>query len=191
MKKYSLPMMAAICILLLAAPVAMADLINPTLGIGNNEDAAFFDPLVPGDDPVVLISKVETNEDGGEIREGVLPNELIVDPANPYDQQDAYVSWDLTGDGYIVKYVVVKDGSTVGTGSDGNPTHWIYYTVTQGQWITSNGPQYVSTAEFNDSAGNISHISMYGVSVPEPGILILLGIAMSAVGIGSRFVRKI
>lgn len=42
-------------------------------------------------------------------------------------------------------------------------------------------------------AGAISHVSIYGSDhqVPEPGILILLGIGMTAAGVASRWIRKI
>ncbi len=39
--------------------------------------------------------------------------------------------------------------------------------------------------------GNTGPADVTGTAVPEPGILILLGIAMTAVGVASRYVRKI
>ncbi len=185
MKKYFLLMVAAICILLLVAPMAMADLINPTLGSIDDSQPDILNYLsnLYGDS-VTLISKVEA---GGS--SGAVPGALEVQPPSPFGQAYAEVRWDLTGTGYSALYVVVKDGNFVDP--EGLGIKWLYYTVTSDQSITSDGWQYVATNVFNASAGNISNIELIGVAVPEPGILILLGLAMGAIGVASWKIPKL
>lgn len=78
-------------------------------------------------------------------------------------------------------YLLVKDG-------DADPTWYLFNLVSLG-W---NGTDPISLVGFWPNGGAISNVAIFGVStaVPEPGILILLGIALSAVGIVSRYVRK-
>ena len=165
MKKYLLPISVVACCLFSVVPMGMADIINPTLGTGTTDDDDFFTGLYGS--TITLISKQPDNE-------GVLPGELQVVPLDFTSSPSANISWDLTGDGYVAKYVAVKDGSTVGPGGE----HWLYYTVTEAQGIIGAGQ--VTTQEFQDTAGEISHISLYGVEgggtkVPEPATLLLLG----------------
>jgi hypothetical protein len=88
-------------------------------------------------------------------------------------------------------YLLVKDGNHIPI--------WYIYDLHKldldgdGTYETSwNGIDQINILGLWDGNGSISHVSLYGsVAVPEPGILILLGIAMSAVGIVSRYVRKI
>ena len=165
MKKYLLAIYAVACCLFLVAPMAMADIVNPTLGAGTTDDDDFFTGLYGS--TITLISKQPDNE-------GVLPGELHVVPLDFTGYSSAGISWDLTGDGYVAKYVAVKDGSTVGP----NGEHWLYYEVTENQGIIGGGQ--VTTQVFQNTAGNISHISLYGIEggdtkVPEPATLLLLG----------------
>ena len=165
MKKYLLPISVVACCLFSVVPMVMADIINPTLGTGTTDDDDFFTGLYGS--TITLISKQPDNE-------GVFPGELQVVPLDFTSSPSANISWDLTGDGYVAKYVAVKDGSTVGPGGE----HWLYYTVTEAQGIIGAGQ--VTTQEFQDTAGEISHISLYGVEgggtkVPEPATLLLLG----------------
>ncbi len=92
-------------------------------------------------------------------------------------------------------------------GSVEAPASQIIYTVTRstGTWANAsdvlalNNKDYVAAmhvAVFNSNDVNNGNqlrtgFAGNGVRVPEPGILILLGIAMSAVGVASRYVRKI
>lgn len=56
-----------------------------------------------------------------------------------------------------------------------------------------NGTDTIQLENFWPAQGAISHVSIYGSDhqVPEPGILILLGLGMTAVGVASRWIRKI
>jgi hypothetical protein len=62
-------------------------------------------------------------------------------------------------------------------------------------WLTAaNADNQIFVADVISGVSGLTGIidvSKEGVPVPEPGILILLGIAMTAVGVGTRFVRKI
>jgi len=102
MKKYLLLIYVLVCCLLSVAPMAMADIVNPTLGAGTTDDDDFFTGLYGS--TITLISKQPDNE-------GVLPGELHVVPLDFTSYSSADISWDLTGDGYVAKYVAVKDGS--------------------------------------------------------------------------------
>lgn len=68
---------------------------------------------------------------------------------------------------------------------DGSLYKWtFYFTLT-----TALEPQAFQVLFNNAPTGNAK--PRLSQSIPEPGILILLGIAMSAVGLASRYVRKI
>ncbi len=101
------------------------------------------------------------------------------------------------GDGYFdISFLFPTSGDTFNAGDSS------VYTIT-GDSITASSFNYLSSStknsDTNDGFPTVAHIQSIGatgagsswVSVPEPGILILLGIAMSAVGVASRYVRKI
>jgi hypothetical protein len=79
------------------------------------------------------------------------------------------ISWDLTGTGFYMALVTVKDGEN---GANKDVLH--LYGVTQDQLIQSTADQYVDFADQNDPAKlkDISHISFWATPVPEPTTLI-------------------
>ena len=60
---------------------------------------------------------------------------------------------------------------------------WVHFDAFDHYVKNNNGSQYVKAPFSHDAEG--------GGTVPEPGILILLGIGMTAVGVASRWIRKI
>jgi hypothetical protein len=119
---------------------------------------------------------LDKSDEGDNLFEGVLV--VQEDPAHIGDGRFAIVSWDLTGLNYEAAAVAVKDGDT----PQGTGFQWVWYTVTDAQAVIGGGP--VDT--LGNGAGDISHISLYGIEggggggdengkVPEPATMFLLG----------------
>ncbi len=79
------------------------------------------------------------------------------------------VSWDLTGTGFYMALVTIKDGEN---GANKNVLH--LYGVTPDQRVASLTDQLVEFADQNDPTRlkDISHISFWATPVPEPTTLI-------------------
>jgi hypothetical protein len=77
----------------------------------------------------------------------------------------------------------IYDATGTGVALNGGDYTWVFdFTLT-----TMLNPQALQVLFYNPTTGQTARLSQ---SVPEPGILILLGIAMTAVGVASYYVRK-
>jgi hypothetical protein len=91
------------------------------------------------------------------------------------DALTATISWDLTGTGFLLNYVLVKDGSAPGGGA----FYYALYPVSADEGLMGSG-----TVQVNANASrNISHISFFGTeggTVPDGGTTAaLLGLGLS------------
>ena len=173
----------AIAAAFLASVPAQADLINPDgiLVTGQNDSASFFNNLA-GTTDITLLYKAEYDD-------GVLGDEegdfgsyfTIVHPLNGSDE-DARISWDLTGSGVLLSYVAWKDGRLVGQTGTGNS--FLYSGVTPDQRLVGGPHDITTTPPF---VGAFSHIAFYGTPggapVPDGGTtLMLLGAGLGCLG---------
>ena len=99
----------------------------------------------------------------------------IIDYFNT-DVREAYLEWDLTGTGWELAAVFIKDGRWAGD---------TLYSVTPDQVLMSSAEQIVTLTPY-ETRGGISHISLFGTrgtSVPDGGVtLLMLGIGLLGVG---------
>lgn len=122
-------------------------------------------------------------------------------PANPVSMLDG--SWNLTAQDLVLSYTADFSGIT---GSDLNALVFAVgleasglnrRTPPGGGWMgnvvanTAASPGVLGLNDKFDLQNGWTDETAYNVTVPEPGILILLGIAMSAIGIAAPLVRKI
>ena len=92
------------------------------------------------------------------------------------------ISWNLTGSGFILDGMLIKDGNVHGQGM-----LYRFYGVSADETLIGSG-----TVTFDNPVKNISHISFFGSpgggQVPDGGTTVmLLGAALGALGIARRF----
>jgi VPDSG-CTERM motif len=92
------------------------------------------------------------------------------------------ISWNLTGSGFTLDGLLIKDGNVQGLGM-----LYRFYGVSADEVLVGSG-----TVTFDDPVKNISHISFFGSpggqQVPDGGTAVmLLGAALGVLGIARRF----
>jgi hypothetical protein len=95
------------------------------------------------------------------------------------------ISWNLTGSGFTLDGVLIKDGNVQGFGM-----LYRFYGVSADEALIGSG-----TVTFDDPVRNISHISFFGSpggnGVPDGGTTVmLLGAALCALGVARRFIMS-
>lgn len=100
------------------------------------------------------------------------------------NETNATVSWDMTGTGFGMNYVFLKDGRE----SQGGPYLYHLYGVTPDETFNSMGDQLVTI----NGIKRISYVAFFGSkAVPEGGAtLILLGLALGATEMTRRLLRR-
>lgn len=171
-------LVAGVFLMLVATP-AMADvfhvedfLLEDILGDPDAELA--FVQEETGDPTLQFLAK--KNEDGSP-DEGDLADEFMVS----FMGISADVSWDLTGTGFAMGWILIKDGAIEGDHLYG------LWGVTDDQAIIGGGE-----VGFVDQERDVSHVSFFGFpgvngeEVPEPSILLVLGAGLLGLGIRRR-----
>ncbi len=100
---------------------------------------------------------------------------------------DWMVSWNLTGSGFTLDGVLIKDGTIQGSGEV-----YKFYGVSPDETIIGSGD--VTLADVGQNGRMISHISFFGSpggSVPDGGTTVmLLGAALGSLGMARRFLKR-
>lgn len=141
-----------------------------------SEELAFVQAKV-GDPNLVFLAKIENGGEDGAVSASLFDVTLNGNTAD--------VEWDLTGTGFGLNWVLVKDGTVDTNGQDHLYSLW---QATADQFLTSNGPQ---TVGFLDNGNfiekDISHLTFMGsTAVAEPGTLALLGAGLVSFGLWGR-----
>jgi hypothetical protein len=95
------------------------------------------------------------------------------------------ISWNLTGSGFTLDGVLIKDGNVQGQGM-----LYRFYGVSADETLIGEG-----TVTFDDPRRGISHISFFGSpggnGVPDGGTTVmLLGAALGVLGMARRFLMR-
>ena len=95
------------------------------------------------------------------------------------------ISWNLTGSGFTLDGILIKDGTIPHTGQE----LYRFYGISADETLIGSG-----TVTFDDPVKNISHISFFGSpggQVPDSGTTVmLLGAALGSLGMARRFLKK-
>ena len=96
----------------------------------------------------------------------------------------ATISWNLTGSGFTLDGLLLKDGNSGAQGM-----LYRFYGVSADEALIGSG-----TVTFNDPVKNISHITFFGSpggQVPDGGTTVmLLGAALSTLGVARRYLKS-
>jgi hypothetical protein len=95
------------------------------------------------------------------------------------------ISWNLTGSGFTLDGVLIKDGNVQGKGM-----LYRFYGVSADETLVGSG-----TVTFDNPVRGISHITFFGSpgggQVPDGGTTVmLLGAALGSLGMARRFLKK-
>jgi hypothetical protein len=171
---------------------AQAHLLDPTYyqipGLGNPAGETAFVNSETGTTQTFL-AKNENNGSGGGLGEdGAISSSYFTVTYNftGEDALTATISWDLTGSGFLLNYVLVKDGT-----AGGGNTYYALYPVSADEGLIGTGTVQVNA----DASKNISHISFFGTEggrTPDGGTTAaLLGLGLTGLaGLRARFGRK-
>ena len=189
------------CVVLAVAGFALsaqAHLLAPTFfilpaGLGNPTDETAFVDAQTGTS-VVYLNKIDnpgsnpgTWDNGGAVIEnagGTSPFNVTFNFTGT-NALTATISWNLTGTGFQLNDILVKDGSL--------PHHagflYALYPVSADETIIGSGTVQV------DAAGdrNISHISFFGSAAQEPDsgtTAMLLGGSLTCLGVVRRYAKR-
>jgi protein with PEP-CTERM/exosortase system signal len=103
------------------------------------------------------------------------------------DAETWHVEWHLGGSGFTMDGMLIKDGRIQGSGEV-----YKFYGVSADEKI--NGEGDVSLADVGQNGRQISHITFFGSpggTVPDGGTTVmLLGAALSSLGMARRFLKK-
>jgi hypothetical protein len=102
-----------------------------------------------------------------------------------FSGNSATISWNLTGSGFTLDGVLIKDGNVQTKGHI-----YRFYGVSADETLIGSG-----TVIFDDPVRNISHITFFGSpggnGVPDGGTTVmLLGAALGSLGMARRFLKK-
>src|ERR671919_1043713 len=179
---------AAFCAAMLAfSPNASAHLLDPdqffTAGpIGNPQAERDF-LVSTGRLPATSQFLGKFNPGGGSEDGAIDISQFVtinVVSGNTWD-----ISWNLTGSGFTLDGVLIKDGNVQGFGF-----LYRFYGVSADEALIGSG-----TVTFDDPVRNISHISFFGSpggqGVPDGGATVmLLGAGLGALGMVRRYLKS-
>ena len=177
----------AFCAAMLAfSPNASAHLLDPdqffTAGpIGNPQAERDF--LVSTGRLPATSQYLGKFEDNGTVENGAINISTYV-TVNMVSGNTWDISWNLTGSGFTLDGVLIKDGNVQGFGM-----LYRFYGVSADEALIGSG-----TITFDDPVKDISHATFFGS--PGPGVpdggttVMLLGAALCALGMARRFIMS-
>ena len=121
---------------------------------------------------------------GGGIEDGAIDISAYV-TINMVSPNSWVVTWNLTGSGFTLDGVLIKDGNVQGQGM-----LYRFYGVSADETLVGKG-----TVTFDDPRRSISHITFFGSpggnGVPDGGTTVmLLGAALGALGMARRYLKS-
>jgi hypothetical protein len=186
-------LLAALTPLMGLALQAQAHLLDPTYyqipNLGNPTAETVFVNSVTGTTQTYLAKNDNNGSSGGVGEGGAISSSYFTITYNftGTDALTATISWDLTGSGFLLNYVLVKDGNA----GNGNK-YYALYPVSADEGLSGSG-----TVQVNANASkNISHIAFFGteggVTTPDGGTTAaLLGLALTGLaGLRAKFGRN-